>query len=309
MYREVKARYNHVKSDEFYNVIEALLEEKILVRQKKSDFNVNEKWSRQVLFWQKYTNDKNKALLAQKIIEESSVLIIGGGGTGTWVSYYLAQLGIKELSIIDYDKVEMSNLNRQILFEESDCGKYKSEVIKEKILKVNKETKVNSIIKKIKNKDELKEIIEYFDIIPNVIISCADEPNVATVADIIGEYSTGKGIPHVVAGGYNRHSGVIGPTIIPGKTACWNCHRSHYKDDPKWLSARIVSNLKFKVPSLGILSSLIANIQTMEIIRILTNIEKPNFINKISEIKLSDLQLSSIHFYKDPDCVWCGGVR
>ncbi len=147
LYREVKARYNHVKSDEFYNVIEALLEEKILVRQKKSDFNVNEKWSRQVLFWQKYTNDKNKALLAQKIIEESSVLIIGGGGTGTWVSYYLAQLGIKELSIIDYDKVEMSNLNRQILFEESDCGKYKSEVIKEKILKVNKETKVNSIIK------------------------------------------------------------------------------------------------------------------------------------------------------------------
>ena len=61
----------------------------------------------------------------QKKIKKSKVLIIGLGGLGCPLLLYLTSLGVENIGIIDYDKIELSNLSRQILFSEKDIGKYK----------------------------------------------------------------------------------------------------------------------------------------------------------------------------------------
>ncbi|MCK4847523.1 MAG: ThiF family adenylyltransferase [Candidatus Heimdallarchaeota archaeon] len=83
----------------------------------------------------KFERQERLSVWNQRIIEESSVLIVGVGGTGGEVAKNLALLGIGNLILIDLDTIEYSNLNRQLLFSENDVGKYKAEIAKKFIIK------------------------------------------------------------------------------------------------------------------------------------------------------------------------------
>ena len=72
-------------------------------------------------------------VLLDKKIFSSKILIIGMGGLGCPLSIYLASLGVGNLGIVDNDKVELSNLNRQILYTQKDLGKFKVEVARRRI--------------------------------------------------------------------------------------------------------------------------------------------------------------------------------
>jgi len=83
----------------------------------------------------KFERQERLSVWNQQIIEESSVLIVGVGGTGGEVAKNLALLGIGNMILIDLDTIEYSNLNRQLLFTESDVGQYKAEIAKKYITK------------------------------------------------------------------------------------------------------------------------------------------------------------------------------
>ena len=103
--------------------------------------------------YQKYSKQiilKKFGLFGQKKIMASKVLIIGMGGLGCPVSIYLASLGIGSLGIVDDDKVELSNLNRQIIYNAKDIGKYKVDVAKKKIKIINNKTNIKSYRTKAK---------------------------------------------------------------------------------------------------------------------------------------------------------------
>ena len=91
---------------------------------------------------------KKIGIHGQKKINNSKVLIIGMGGLGCPLLTYLAASGVGTIGIIDFDKVELSNLNRQTLFTSNDLGKFKVIQAKNKILKINKNIKVKSYKKK-----------------------------------------------------------------------------------------------------------------------------------------------------------------
>jgi len=79
---------------------------------------------------------KKIGISGQKKIKNSKVLIIGMGGLGCPLLTYLAAAGVKNIGIVDYDKVELSNLNRQTLFNSADIGKFKVNQAKIKIKKI-----------------------------------------------------------------------------------------------------------------------------------------------------------------------------
>ena len=85
-----------------------------------------QKFSKQIIL-------KKFGIYGQKKIKSSRVLIIGMGGLGCPLSVYLASLGVGTIGIVDYDKIELSNLNRQIIYSTKDIGKYKVDVAKKKI--------------------------------------------------------------------------------------------------------------------------------------------------------------------------------
>ena len=115
---------------------------------------------------------KQVGILGQKKISSAKVIIIGIGGLGCPVALYLSSLGIGNIGIADHDKVDFSNLNRQILFNTKDKGKFKTVQAKKVLQKINKKIKINAYKVKITKKN-IKNILNKYDI----ICDCSDNFN------------------------------------------------------------------------------------------------------------------------------------
>ena len=107
-----------------------------------------ERFSRQIIL-------KNIGALGQKKILKSKVLIIGMGGLGCPVAEFLTRAGIGVLGIIDSDKVELSNIHRQSLYNIEDLKKIKVFVAKKKLKKINPKTKVNCYNQRLNLKNHI----------------------------------------------------------------------------------------------------------------------------------------------------------
>ena len=116
-----------------------------------------ERYSRQIVL-------KDIGIFGQKKILSSKVLIIGAGGLGSIVAEFLSRAGIGSLGIVDNDRVSLSNLHRQSLYSTADTGKFKVKIAKDKIKKINPNTKV-AIYKIRLNKINFKKIINNYDYI------------------------------------------------------------------------------------------------------------------------------------------------
>jgi molybdopterin/thiamine biosynthesis adenylyltransferase len=125
----------------------------------KSQLNkkIIERFSRQIVL-------KNIGILGQKRILSSKVLIVGAGGLGSPVAEFLSRAGIGSLGIVDNDKVSLSNLHRQSLYNTSDINKFKVKIAKDKIKKINPNTKVTTYKIRLDN-NNFKKILNDYDYI------------------------------------------------------------------------------------------------------------------------------------------------
>ena len=125
----------------------------------KSQLNkkIIERFSRQIVL-------KDIGILGQKKILSSKVLIVGVGGLGSPVAEFLSRAGIGKLGIVDNDRVSLSNLHRQSLYNTSDIGKFKVKIAKDKIKKINQNTKIKTYNIRL-NSTNFKNIIDDYDYI------------------------------------------------------------------------------------------------------------------------------------------------
>ena len=107
---------------------------------------------------------KKIGISGQKKIKGAKVLIVGMGGLGCPLLFYLASSGVNNIGLVDYDKIELGNLNRQILFNTSDLGKYKVNQAKVNIKKIYNQIKIKTLKIKITKKN-IKTILKGYDII------------------------------------------------------------------------------------------------------------------------------------------------
>ncbi len=121
------------------------------------DKGLLERFSRQIIL-------KDIGIIGQKKIISSKVLIIGAGGLGCSIAEFLARAGIGIIGIVDNDKVNLSNLHRQSLYQSNDIGKSKVMVVKSKIKLINSKTKVKTYRFRLNNINFLK-IINNYDLI------------------------------------------------------------------------------------------------------------------------------------------------
>ena len=119
--------------------------------------NEIERYSRQIIL-------KDIGISGQKKLKKSKVLIIGLGGLGCPAAEYLSRAGVGTIGLIDHDKINLSNIHRQSIFTASDIKKYKVDVVKQRIKKVNSHVKIKCFKKKIDDLN-IKKIIQPFDII------------------------------------------------------------------------------------------------------------------------------------------------
>ncbi len=167
-----------------------------------------ERYSKQIIL-------KKFGIIGQKKVISSKVLIIGMGGLGCPLALYLAGLGVGKIGIVDNDKIELSNLNRQIIYDYNDIGKYKVDVAKKKIKNINKGISIKSYKLRL-SKNNILNIIKDFDII------CDGTDNFETRL-LINDFclKTRKVLISAAVSGFDGH---IFKFNFKNKTPCFRCY-------------------------------------------------------------------------------------
>ncbi len=214
----------------------------------------------------------------QDKLKKAEVLIAGVGGLGCSVSTYLAVAGVGKLKLVDYGKIELSNLNRQILFTKDDIGRKKVNTAEEKLKKINPNTEIQAISRTIK-KDNITELVKEFD----VIVDALD--NFST-RYLLNKAAIENNIPLIhgaVHGFYGQAT-----TIIPGKTACLKCI---FPEAPPRAS----------LPMVGTFCGIIGCIQATETIKFILGIGDL-LENKLLMLDGLSTLVEEIHLERNPNC-------
>ena len=157
---------------------------------------------------------KKIGLAGQKKIFSSNVLIVGLGGLGCPLLTYLAASGVGKIGIVDFDRVEISNLNRQTLFNPNDIGKFKVKQAKQIINKINKKIKIISFQKKLTSRN-IKKIFNSF----NIICDGTDNYNTRY---LINDYCV-KSKKILVSAAISRFDGQLMKFNFKKKGPCYRC--------------------------------------------------------------------------------------
>ena len=237
-------------------------------------------------------------------IRNSTVAIIGLGAVGTWIAFNLVQSGVKNFVLIDPDTVDITNIHRQVGFFEEDIGKEKADVIEQRLKDMSEEIHIIKIKEFLDESMLEKSIPCHLDL----IINCADKPNVDLTSLWIGAYCMKHRIPHIIGGGYNMHLSLIGQTVIPYQTACVKCFETQLAKSNTIDTTKIKKlNIKNrKIGSYGPMCSIIASITGMEAFKVLSKRIAPANVNRRGEFNIYDMSIKYTNFRRDPQCKWCG---
>ncbi len=261
-------------------------------------------YRRVISFIEDFSGSKVETKEMWNNIRKSHVVIIGLGAVGSWVSALLVQNGVKEFTLIDNDTVDITNLHRQFGFAENDIGLLKTDVIEKRLKELNSNVKVNKI-NKFLNEELLTEEINYK---VDLIINCADKPNVDTTSLWVGEYCMKNNIPHIIGGGYNLHLSLMGQTIIPFKSACVKCFEKELNRineiDTKTLRKLNIKNRK--IGSFGPMCSIIASMIAMESVKVLSRKIVPSNLNRRGEFNIYNMDIKYHNIERNNTCEWCG---
>ena len=157
---------------------------------------------------------KKIGIVGQKKIFSAKVIVVGVGGLGCPLILYLANSGVGNIGIVDDDKVEMTNLNRQVLFNSSDIGKFKVTQAQKVLKKINKKIKVSVFKTKVKKKN-INKVFNKFDII------CDGTDNFKT-RYLINDYCL-KNKKILISAAISKFDGQIFKFNFRKKTPCFRC--------------------------------------------------------------------------------------
>ncbi|CAL4318065.1 ThiF family adenylyltransferase [Buchnera aphidicola] len=231
---------------------------------------------------------KEVGIEGQEKIQRSKVLIIGLGGLGSIVAMYLLSSGINTLFISDGDILELSDLQRQIIYDSDQLGKLKSKLAKKRLIKMNPNCKVTAISKYL-NEKNIYSFIKKVDI----VLDCTD--NLKT-RRIINKFCVKGNKPLLIASaiGFKGQLIVIKP---PWKFGCYSClWPENIKENNNCESLGIFS------PITGI----IGLFQVLETLKLILN-KKSSINGKIQLFNGLDLSINQINLKKDIFCSICRG--
>ena len=118
--------------------------------------------------------NREKALIGQERfdkIKKSKIILFGVGGVGGFVAEFLVRAGVENLTIVDFDIIDETNLNRQIIALESTVGKTKVDVLKNRLIEINSSATINSVAKKITTENILEFNLDKY----SYVIDCIDD--------------------------------------------------------------------------------------------------------------------------------------
>jgi molybdopterin/thiamine biosynthesis adenylyltransferase len=215
----------------------------------------------------------------QEKLKKAKVLVAGAGGLGSAILTYLAVAGVGRIKIIDGDKVELGNLNRQVLHSDKDIGRDKVDSAKEKLETLNPQISVEAVKAKIDENN-------VFDLLGDYLI--VDAMDNLPARFLLNQVAVKKKLPlfHGAVYGFEGRA----TTVVPGKTACLRC-----------LYQGVILG---KIPVVGVTPAIIGCIQATEVLKYILGIGELLTDRLLIYDGLS-MKFSEVRLKKDPNCCEC----
>lgn len=221
----------------------------------------------------------------QEKLKKAKVFIAGAGGLGSPIATYLAAAGIGTIRIADHDKIELSNLNRQVLHWEENIGGRKAESAVNKLKKINTDIKIEAIAETI-TEANISQLVADSDLIVDAM------DNLPT-RYLLNKTAIKKGIPFFHGAVYGFEGRAM--TVIPGKSACLNC-LYHGATVPKE-----------KFPVIGVTPAVIGCIQATEVIKYIVGLGEL-LTNRLLNYDALRMKFTEFKINRDPHCEHCGSL-
>jgi molybdopterin/thiamine biosynthesis adenylyltransferase len=257
-------------------------------------------YERQLSFLRDFGTTQMDPHLMQHRIRQSRVAVLGMGGTGTWVAQSLAMAGVGRLRLVDADVVEASNLSRQVLYGTADLARPKVAAAAAALIsQFGDLLSVEPIAERLQ--PPLDDLVADCDL----VVNCADEPDINTTSQWVSESCLSARIPHQVGGGYNGHVGMIGPTIVPFSTACWTCFQRDFRRRNTDPGLTYLTAARKHRGALAAVAAVVTNLQVWDALRVLSGCGAPLLANRTGEIDFAQLTLAWTDVPRDADCPSC----
>ena len=218
----------------------------------------------------------------QEKLMRARVFIAGAGGLASPASIYLVAAGVGTIRVVDHDRVELSNLNRQVLHWDEDIGKKKVDSAAEKLKRLNQGVEIEAIEETI-TETNISQLVAGFDLI-------VDGMDNLPTRYLLNKAALDKNIPFFHGAVYGFEGRVM--TIIPGKTACLWC-----------LYRGVIPRGKF--PVIGVTPAVIGCIQATEVIKYIVGMGEL-LTNRLLIYDGLNLKFTDFMVNKDPNCEHCG---
>ncbi len=225
----------------------------------------------------------------QKLLN-ATVMLIGLGGLGSVVSMYLAAAGVGHLVLVDFDTVELSNLQRQIVHSTKDLNRPKVESARDRLFALNPDCRITIINKQLDSQELLHEI-------KNVDVVIDGSDNFPTRFAVNQACYINK--TPLVSGAAIRFEGQI--SVFDHRRQDSPCYRCLYNDEEA--AAETCSQTGVVAPLLGVIGSM----QALEAIKLITDIGD-SLIGKLLLFDAMTTEFQSMRFKKDPACPVCGSA-
>ena len=225
-------------------------------------------------------------------LRQSRVLVIGAGGLGCPAAFYLAAAGIGTLGIVDSDRVELSNLQRQILHATQDVGRAKVESAKDKLARLNPDVEVRAYPVRL-TAENATEIFASYDF----IVDGSDNFETKFLVNDAA-VKLGKAFSHA---GIVRFQGQT-MTVVPGKSACYRCV---FQEPP---APGEIMNCQ-QAGILGSIAGAIGSIQATEAIKYAAGMEEDLLLDRILTYDAKSVTFRTVEVHRNPRCSTCAGKK
>ena len=256
------------------------------------------RYDRQLHYFGDQASPGSSAAAMQLALGDATVLVLGAGGLGSWTMAGLACAGVGSIIAVDDDTIELSNLNRQVLYRMSDVGRRKVDVAAESLRALNAEIDFVPIARRVRSVEDVRSLAYGADF----VVCTADWP-VHEIGRWVNRACLELGIPHTSAGQFPPRVRV-GPTFVPGRTACLECQeRAVRRGFP--LYDELVEHRREHAPvaaTLGAPSGLIGSLLAMEVIHWITGISEPATLGRGLVFDLRDFSNHWESVEPDPGC-------
>lgn len=225
-------------------------------------------------------------------LRQARVLVIGAGGLGSPAALYLGAAGVGTLGLVDPDRVELSNLQRQILHATSDLSRQKVESAKQKIEQLNPDVEVVGYLARVEEANAAEIFSGY-----HFIVDGSD--NFATKF-LVNDTAVKLGIAFSHAGIVRLQGQTM--TVVPGKSACYRCVFGQAPPPEEILSCQ-------QAGILGAVAGTIGSIQATEAIKYLAGFEEGMLLDRLLTYDAKAMRFHAVEVSRDADCAACGVER